>query len=213
MKIKKLGHCCFVVEVAGKRVLTDPGSYSTLQNTETNIDLVVITHEHPDHLHIDSVRELLKNNPNIKIITNTSVGKLLAEAGINFEILEDGNSGEYGDVYLEAHGKLHTEIYQEFGMVENTGYFIGHDLFYPGDSFTNPNKPIDVLALPVAGPWMKIKDAINYALELKPRISFAVHDGMIEIDKPGPIYRLPENVLPKNGILFKKLELGEEQEL
>lgn len=214
MKIKKLGHCCFVIDVNNKRVMTDPGSYSTLQDNEKNIDLVVITHEHPDHLHIDSLKEILKNNPNIEIITNTSVGKLLTEAGItNFQILENGNNGEYGGVYFEAHGDLHAEIYNEFGMVENTGYFIGHDLFYPGDAFTNPNKQIDILALPVAGPWMKIKDAINYALELKPRICFAVHDGMIEIDKSGPIYRLPENVLPKNGIEFRKLEIGKEEEL
>ena len=48
-----------------------------------------------------------------------------------------------------------------------TGYMI-NNLCYPGDAFTNPNMPIDILALPVAGPWMRIKDAINYALTLKP---------------------------------------------
>ncbi len=213
MKIKKLGHCCLVAEVNGKRVMTDPGSYSTLQNDEKNVDLIVITHEHSDHLHIESLKTILKNNPEVKIVTNSSVGKLLSVEGISFDVLEEGNSGEYMGVYLEAHGNMHHEIYKEFGLVQNTGYFIGHDLFYPGDAFINPNKKVDVLALPIAGPWMYLKEAIEYAFELKPRICFPVHDGMIEKDKPGPIYRLPENVLPQNGILFKNLEISKEEDL
>lgn len=213
MNIKKLGHCCLVAEINGKRVMTDPGSYSTLQDMETGIDLIVITHEHPDHFHLESLKKVLANNPDAKIVTNNSVAKLLAEAGIGFNVLDDGNSGEYEGIYLEAHGTMHQEIYNQFGLVENTGYFIGKDLFYPGDAFTNPGKPVDVLALPVAGPWMSLKNAINYALELKPRICFAVHDGMIQSDKPGPIYRLPSAILPENGIEFKELEIGKEEKV
>lgn len=28
MKIKKLGHCCLVVEIEGKKIMIDPGSYT-----------------------------------------------------------------------------------------------------------------------------------------------------------------------------------------
>ncbi len=213
MKIKKLGHCCFIAEIDGKRVMTDPGSYSTLQNEETGVDLVVITHEHPDHLHIDSLKQVLANNKNAKIVTNTAVGKLLDEAGIPYEVLEEGQEGNYAGVHLEGYGNRHEEIYEDFGQVQNTGYFIGPNLFYPGDAFTNPNKKVDILALPIAGPWMKIKSAITYGLELKPRICFPIHDGMIQEDKPGPIYRLPPNIFSKNNIEFKKLELGIEEDL
>lgn len=213
MKVKKLGHCCFVVEINNKRVMTDPGTYSSLQNEEHNIDIVVFTHEHQDHFHLESIKRIIENNPNVTIVTNSSVGKLLSEAGINFSVLEDGNNGEYGGVYLEAHGSKHSEIYNEFGLVQNTGYFIGKDLFYAGDSFVNPNKHVDILALPVSGPWMTIKTSINYALALKPRVCFPVHDGMIQTDKPGPIYRLPNTILNENGIAFKELVIGKEEEI
>ncbi len=212
MKIKKLGHCCLIIEIEGKRIMTDPGTYSTLQNEEKNIDIVLITHEHQDHLHVDSVKKIIENNKEVKIITNSSVGKMLTEAGISFEKIEEGEVGEVLGVHIEAFGNIHEEIYEEFGQVQNTGYFIGNKLFYPGDAFTNPKKPVDILALPVAGPWMKIKHAIDYAKELKPRICFPVHDGMIKEDRPGPIYMLPSKILPGEGILFKVLEIGKEEE-
>jgi L-ascorbate metabolism protein UlaG (beta-lactamase superfamily) len=212
MKIKKLGHCCLIVEIDGKRIMTDPGSYTiNEQEMEKNIDLVVITHEHSDHLHTDSLKNILKNNPQAIVITNSAVGNIISEAGIQFEKLEDGNSGEFAGVYLEAHGEKHAEIYKEYGQVQNTGYFIGKDLFYPGDAFTNPGKKVDILALPVLAPWLKIKESIDYGIEVKPRMAFPVHDWNI---KSGTFLNsIPEKFLSEHNIGFKVLEIGKEEEL
>lgn len=46
MKITKIGHCCLLVEVNDMRIITDPGEWNDEPPTE-NIDLVLITHEHP----------------------------------------------------------------------------------------------------------------------------------------------------------------------
>jgi glycosyltransferase involved in cell wall biosynthesis len=136
------------MEIKGKRVMTDPGSYTiSEQELERNIDLVVITHEHADHLHVESLKNILVNNPNAIVVTNTGVGKLLDEAGIAYEKLEDGNSGEFATIALEAYGDKHAEIYEDFGMVQNTGYLFDNKLFYPGDAFVNPNKNIDILPI------------------------------------------------------------------
>jgi L-ascorbate metabolism protein UlaG (beta-lactamase superfamily) len=213
MKIKKLGHCCLVIEINGKRVMTDPGSYSDLQNQEKDIDIILITHEHQDHLHVDSLKKVLENNSNASIVTNTVVGKILDEAGIRYEKLEDGQNKELQGIKFEGYGDKHEEVYQEFGQVQNTGYFIQDKFFYPGDAFTNPKREVEILALPIAGPWMKIKMAIDYALELKPKICFPVHDGMIIDTRPGPIYNLPKKILLENGIEFKVLEIGKEEEI
>ncbi|MEK7095457.1 MAG: MBL fold metallo-hydrolase, partial [Patescibacteria group bacterium] len=66
MKITKLGHCCLVIEINGTRFLTDPGAYTTAQNEAKNIDYVVISHEHTDHLHIDSLKNILEGEIKIK---------------------------------------------------------------------------------------------------------------------------------------------------
>ncbi len=151
MKITKLGHCCMLIEIDSLRILTDPGGWSSFkQDNLRAIDLVLITHEHADHLHLESLKKILENNPNSQIITNTSVGKLLTESLIMHEKIEDGESNEFSGVNIEGFGTTHEEIYGEFGLVQNTGYFVGNKFFYPGDSFTNPGKEIEVLALPVA---------------------------------------------------------------
>lgn len=212
MKIKKLGHCCLVIEVEGKRIITDPGAYSTLQSEEKNIDIILFTHEHQDHYHIDSLRAVLANNPNAEIITNTAVGKLLEKEGIEFKILEDGQNMNLYNILFEGFGDKHEEIYETFGQVQNTGYFIQNKFFYPGDFFYNPGKPVEILALPVAGPWMKLKQAIEYAKELKPKVCFPIHDGMIQKDKPGPLYVLPPKILEPLGIEFRVIGEGKEEE-
>ncbi len=213
MKITKLGHCCLLIEHKNKRILTDPGSYSDAQNEVVNIDLILITHEHPDHLHIESLEIVLKNNPSAKIITNKSVGKILSEKNINFDILEDKQTTIFELIKFEGFGTEHEEIYQQLGKVENTGYFIDDKLFYPGDAFTNPNKEVEILAFPIVAPWTTFKTAIQYVLEIKPKIAFPVHDGMIINGRAGPIYRLPPQILETEKIKFIPLQNGEDIEV
>jgi len=211
MKIKKLGHCCLVIEEQGKRIVTDPGSWATEKNAEEkNIDLIIVTHEHGDHIHIESLKKIIENSPNVKIITNKGVGKLLDEANIKYEILDDKKPVDFLGVEIEAHNCKHEEIYQDFGQVENTGFFIGKRLFYPGDSFYNPEKKVEILALPVAGPWTNVKNAVNYALEIKPKICFPVHDGMLI--SFGANHKITSMALKQNGISFRDFEQNNEEE-
>jgi L-ascorbate metabolism protein UlaG (beta-lactamase superfamily) len=214
MKITKFGHCCLLIEENGVKVLTDPGSYSTLQNDAKDVDVIVITHEHQDHLHVDSLKEILVNNPDAKIVTNSSVNNILKKENINDAIIvEDGQSGEVAGIKIAGHGTIHAEIFREWPSVQNTGYFIGERIFYPGDAFYNPKIPVDILAWPAAGPWLKISEALDYALEVKPKVLFPVHDGMLNENGGGLLKRLGESILEKNGIKFVVLEIGKETEL
>ncbi len=207
MKITKLGHCCLVIETKGKRIMTDPGSYSIMQNEQKNIDVILITHEHPDHLHIESLKTVIMNNPDAIIVTNTAVGKILDTENIKYQIVEDKGSGMIKDILIEGFGSEHAEIYKTWGSVQNTGYFIESKMFYPGDAFYNPMKPVDILALPVAGPWMKISEAVEYALSVKPRIAFPVHDGILK--NTGMGHRVPGKILPENNIEFIPMNEGD----
>lgn len=212
MKVTKLGHCCLLIEIRGIRFLTDPGAYTTEQNTVSGIHYVVISHEHTDHLHIESLKIVLTNNPDAKIICNESVGNILKKESISYQSVAHGESYDASGVPIAGYGLKHAPIYKDYEQVENTGYMFGGKLFYPGDAFHNPGVPVDILAFPVTGPWCTISEAIDYALEVRPRIAFPVHDGNLKRQN-GITVRLPAIYLPKAGITFMPLELGKETEL
>lgn len=199
-----------VIEENGLRVLTDPGAWTTAQNKITGIDIILITHEHADHFHVESVKTILKNNPLARISTNSGVGKILSQENIPFTLLEDKNSLSVRGVNIEAYGKEHAYIYKTVPTVVNTGYFIDGRFFYPGDNFYNPQKPVEILALPVAGPWMKIADALEYLHQIKPKKAFPVHDGMLKIF--GGHHAHPAKILESLGGKFIIPELGKEME-
>lgn len=198
MKITKYGHCCLLLEPKGVRILTDPGSYTTQQNEVTDLAAVLITHEHTDHLHVDSVQAIVKNNPQVVVLTNASVGKILDAATIPHKVIESGTSIEVLGVTIEAFDAPHAEIYRTLPIVPNTAFMIDGQLFYPGDALMNPKRKVDILALPIAGPWVKISEAIDYALEIKPRVCFPVHDGGQV--SPDFLHNLTKGIITPDGV-------------
>lgn len=197
MKITKIGHCCLYIEIQHISFLTDPGAWTTDQNTLKNIDAILITHEHPDHLHLDSVKILRRNNPQANIFTNRGVAKILEKEHIPFQLLEHGECRYFHNISLEAFGEKHAFIAKDVQQVINTGYLFAERFFYGGDAFFIPPKSVEILALPVCGPWMKIADALEYLEKIRPQKAFPVHDGMLKIF--GGFYDHPRRVLKTLG--------------
>ena len=159
-------------------------------------------------MHTESIQEIIKNNPDATIITNSGVSALLAEKNILSDILEHGQQKQYDGLLMEGYGKIHAEIFGEIGRVQNTGYLVENKFFYPGDAFTNPEKPIEILALPVAGPWMSIKEAINYVKEVQPKYCFPVHDGVLSKEGKSVHYNWIKRTLDE-GVEFIPLDEGQ----
>lgn len=213
MKITKLGHCCLVLEHERTKILTDPGSYtSEAVKAAQGIDVVLITHEHQDHYHVPSIHLILENNPGATIVSNGAVAKLLKAEGVACTVVGDGQAATIKEILIEGFGKNHAPIYGTMGLVENTGYFIANKFYFPGDAFHDPGKPVDVLALPTAGPWMKVSEALDFARATKPRMAFPVHDGMIVPGATGFVTRILQNFLTPDGVTFIPLGAGEAME-
>lgn len=209
MKITKLGHCCLLIETKGKRILTDPGSYTIDAHSKLeNIDYILFTHEHGDHYHIESLKTLLAKNPQALVYANNSVSQLLKKEGLPHILISNGDDVMLGDISLEGIGEKHAEMHRSILLSSNLGFFIEGRLWYPGDAFTNPERPVEILALPVSGPWMKLSEAIDYALLLKPKKVFPVHDGT----RFGSVHVLPAKILPLQGIEFIVMVEGDSVE-
>ncbi len=179
MTITKFGHCCLLIEDNGKKIVTDPGNFSHDIDKLNNIDFILITHEHQDHYHVESLELILKQSPNAKIYTIESVGKLLDEQKIPYTLVKNGDEFNVDGVTFEAIGEKHAQMHPTIPPSNNTGFLINHKLFFPGDAFTLPNKPVEILALPIAGPWMKVSEAVDYILAVEPKEWFPIHDGIM----------------------------------
>ncbi len=201
-----------LLEIKDKRILVDPGRFSEKQNELADIDIILITHEHADHCHGESVTRIVENNPDAIIVTNTSVAALLAKLEIEAYVLDGNDTANVADIFLEAFDGPHVEIFEDFGLVQNTGYFVDDTFFFPGDAYTVPNKPVKILALPVAGPWCKVSEAIRYALTIKPTVAFPVHDATLNDTGRAVTYPHFERELEKIGSVFVVWEEGTQRE-
>lgn len=208
MRITKFGHCCLLIEEGDARILTDPGEYNSTPQIE-RLDAILLTHEHQDHVHVPSLKDMVSSNPGAVIYTHSGVGKILDEAGIVYTLIDDGEEVVIKGVTVLSSGKEHACICHGLPTVQNTGFYIAKKLFYPGDAFHNPDKPVEVLALPVAGPWMKLEEAIEYAKLVRPKVVFPVHDGMLRQGiQLGPTRRIPKMILEPLGIEYRDMTEG-----
>jgi L-ascorbate metabolism protein UlaG (beta-lactamase superfamily) len=186
----------------------DPGSFSTAQNDLKDIDLVLITHEHGDHLDMSSIKAIMANNPQAEIITNSSVQALLEKEGLKSEVLARGNTVTKKGITIEAIGEKHAILINSMPQIDNVGFLINSRFFYPGDALTEPGKEVEVLALPAAAPWARLSEIVDYALAVKPKIIFPVHDSILA--NPGMMYGMFAPLFENQGITFQPAELNKE---
>ncbi len=207
MKITKFGHCCLLIEESNSRIITDPGSWNDIPVLSA-IDAILISHEHADHIHVESVKKILLLNKDAVVYTHEGVKKLLDAGNIPCTIVKDGEQFWVKGVSVSSFGTEHACIHHDIPIVQNTGFYIANKFFYPGDSFHNPNKEIQILALPVIAPWMKIEEAIEYAKVIKPKVVFPVHDGMLREDRRSFTRMIPKMLLEKEKIEFVDIVEG-----
>ena len=56
MHLTHLGHACVLVETEHARLLIDPGTLSSGLEGLLDLDAILVTHEHPDHVDVERVR-------------------------------------------------------------------------------------------------------------------------------------------------------------
>jgi L-ascorbate metabolism protein UlaG (beta-lactamase superfamily) len=178
MKLTKYEHACFTVEKDGKVLVVDPGGYTTDFIAPEAVVAVVITHIHGDHFDHDLLDSIIDKNPGALIIGPEDVVKQIE--AFETRSVDAGDSIEVGGFNLEFFGGQHAVVHPSLPVAQNVGVLINDLIYYPGDSFAIPEgREVDTLALPVAGPWMKISEAIDFALKVKPRFMFPTHDAVL----------------------------------
>lgn len=181
MHITHLGHSCLLVEAGGARVLLDPGGFSDDWHGVTDLDAIVVTHVHPDHLDQENVPALLAANSQAKVLVEPGVVELLG--GAPCEEMADGEQVRVGELQITPVGGRHAVIHADIPRVGNLGVLISADgeptLMHPGDTTEYTPDGVDILAVPVNAPWCAFKETVDFTRAVSPGMVVPIHDALL----------------------------------
>ena len=194
------GHSTVFLEASGARLLTDPilrervlhirrHSDPVAPELTSDLDAVLISHLHPDHLDFPSLRELGRD---VRIVAPNGSRRLFERRGFeNVEEVVAGESVEVKGATIEARSVVHDgRRYPVGARIEALGYVIRGEssYFFAGDTAPfdmSGVRGVDVALLPVAG-WgpnlrhehhLDPRTAAEAAATISPRIAVPIHWG------------------------------------
>lgn len=222
MKIEKFLHSCLRITHDGHRLLTDPGAFCFADGRVKPedlgpVDVILLTHEHPDHFEPEALRTIIASSATT-ILAHPPLAEKVRVAGLPCDDLAPGTTRTVSAFTIEAmdapHGPLPLPLpphcgYLITGSVKHR-VFDTPTLYHPGDSLVFPiGRAVDVLALPVAGPWCTVVAAVEAAKALRPKLAFPIHDAIIQPFFIDRLHWMVGEGLKGSGIRFTPAQLGE----
>jgi L-ascorbate metabolism protein UlaG (beta-lactamase superfamily) len=184
LKITFIGHGTLMFTFGGKVIHVDPfgrlADYSKLPKA----DMILITHEHRDHLDLDALTTLRTENA-LLILTETCARKVQGGTVMNngdFKTI-DGLRIEAVPAYNIIHKRDNGQPFHPKGI--GNGYIIAlgdKRVYVGGDTENTPEmkqlKGIDIAFLPMNLPYTMTPDMVaDAAKAFKPKILYPYHYG------------------------------------
>jgi L-ascorbate metabolism protein UlaG (beta-lactamase superfamily) len=190
VEITRFGHAAVLVDVAGTRILVDPGIFSPDETFALEgLDAIVVTHQHADHIDPARGGQLLAGNPNATLIADPETSATL-DFG-SWTPNSDGLVTDINGVTVTGVGAQHAVIVPEIPRIANVGVLISAPkeptLYLAGDTYEYAPRGVDVLGVPLAAPWAKISETVDFVQRVAPKVAFPVHDRTIA-DIAYPMY-------------------------
>lgn len=207
MKLTKYNHACLTLEHEGKLLVIDPGVWTTDLGVYENVVGIIVTHEHADHFDPTALGAIIAHNPEAKVIAHTDITRQLGTNGetLPYETVSAGDIVTVGPFTLEFFGGKHATIHSDIPDIANLGVFVNDTLYYPGDSFARPERPVSVLALPVSAPWLKISETMDFLTDTHPKLAFPTHDAILSDEGKGLVDRMLTPLAEKTGGQYQRL--------
>lgn len=204
------GHACIRLDREGRRLVVDPGSFSS-PDAVAGAHAVLVTHEHADHVVPDQLRAALEAQPELEVWAPASVADQLAGvtgAAERVHTVVPGDRVTAGGFDVAVVGGSHAVIHPDVPGIANVGYLVDGSVLHPGDAFDVPEgvAGVDVLCLPVAAPWLKIGEAIDFARAIGARTLVPVHDAHLSSAGNALVDRLVSGLAPGE---YRRLSMGD----
>jgi L-ascorbate metabolism protein UlaG (beta-lactamase superfamily) len=187
LEITFVGHATLMFEYNGKIVHVDPVSREADYSKMPKADIILVTHEHGDHLDPDVLKILQKDNTKI-ILTEKCAGKVE-----NSIVMKNGDI-QYADwlkieavpAYNIVHKRNNGQPFHPRG--DGNGYVVtfgNKRVYIAGDTENTPEmktlKSIDIAFLPMNVPYTMSPEMVADAVRaFKPAIIYPYHYGQTD---------------------------------
>jgi L-ascorbate metabolism protein UlaG (beta-lactamase superfamily) len=182
IKLTFIGHATLVIEHIGKVIHIDPWSQLADYSLQPKADMLLITHEHRDHLDLKAV-EHIKTSETAVVYT-----EVVAQQLSGGKVMNNGDTTTIGGIQIEAvpaynivHKRENGEPYHPKGR--GNGYILNIDgkrIYIAGDTENVPElkelKNIDVAFLPMNLPYTMTPEMVaDLATSIRPKILYPYH--------------------------------------
>ena len=209
MKLTKHEHACVTAEKDGTSIVIDPGIFSPAAAAiVATADVVLVTHEHADHVDQAAVNAALAERPDLAVYAPEALRGLFAAHPGQFTAVSDGDELTLGAFTVSVHGRDHAVIHPAIPACANVGFLLDGGVYHPGDAYHVPTAPVTTLLLPTSGPWLKWGEAIDYVRAVKPQQVVQIHETLLSaigqraaeslVGEQGPT-GLPLTTIPVTG--------------
>jgi L-ascorbate metabolism protein UlaG (beta-lactamase superfamily) len=210
MKVTKYEHATLLLSIGDDTLVIDPGMFSSAVDFG-NVAAVVITREHADHWTPEQLGRILDKNPDTVIYG--PAGVKTAASGFDVTQVAAGDVVEAGPFTLKFFGEKHAVIHESIPVPDNLGVLVNDEFYYAGDSYTVPDAEVGTLAAPIGAPWLKIGEAMDYVLAVKPKRAIYVHDMTLSAAGKKMAAERLQWATEKNGGVFHPLEVAEQLDI
>lgn len=182
-----LGHDGFRISAGGKVIYIDPYQLSSAQHNKNDADIILISHNHFDHLSIDDLKHVVGKKTSI-IAAKECIDQLKAAEAAEIKGVAPGDKATVQGMQVEAvaayntNKKFHPKADNKVGFVITIN---GMRIYHTGDTDDIPEmstaKP-DVALVPVSGTYVMTAEeaakAVNEKIRPK-KLTIPMHYGTI----------------------------------
>ncbi len=209
LNITMIGHGTLMFTHNGKVIHLDPWTKLADYSKLPKADLILITHEHQDHLDLDAITKIGKDGT--KILVNGNSAQKLP----NSVVMKNGDSTTVDGIMIEAvpaynlvHKRDNGQPFHPKGS--GNGYIITFGdkrVYVAGDTENTPEmkalKNIDIAFLPMNLPYTMTPEMVaDAAKAFKPKTLYPYHTGETDLKKLSDLMKDSTGTV----VVFRKLK-------